>query len=63
MSKSIYEAVIGGYSFVMTEETAIEVWGDFGSDFPDSYIYVKPGTIKTEKDFHKEISFWFMDKA
>lgn len=62
MSKAIYEAMIGGYSFVMTDATTIEVWGDFGSEYPDTYIYTKAGSIKNEKDFHKEISFWFMRK-
>lgn len=60
MSKAIYEGTIGGYSFVMTESTTIEVWDDFGSEYPEAYIYVKPGSIKNEKDFHIEISDWYM---
>lgn len=60
MSKTIYESTIGKYSFVMTESTTIEVWNDYGSDYPDSYIYLKPGTVRGEKDFHVEISDWYM---
>lgn len=60
MSKIIYESVIGGYSFVMVSESSIEVWEDFNSDYPDSYIPVKPGSISNEKQFHYEIADWYM---
>ena len=45
----------------MSNPDTIEVWRDENDEFPDTYIYLKEGSIKDEKDFHKEISFWWMD--
>lgn len=59
MSKN-YEGNVGNYSFIMNEEDVIEVWGN-DLERPETYIFVKAGSIKSEKDFHKEISFWFME--
>jgi hypothetical protein len=59
MSKN-YEGNVGNYSFIMNEETVIEVWGD-DLDRPETFIFVEKGSIKTEKDFHSEISYWFLD--
>jgi hypothetical protein len=59
MSKN-YEGNVGNYSFIMNEEDVIEVWGN-DLERPETYIFVKVGSIKSEKDFHKEISFWFME--
>ena len=59
MSKN-YEGNVGNYSFIMNEDDVIEVWGD-DLERPETYIFVKTGSIKSEKDFHKEISFWFME--
>jgi hypothetical protein len=55
-----YEATIGGYSFLMNEPDTIEVWENMSGEHPDSYIKVKPGSIKDEKQFHEEISFWYL---
>ena len=54
-----YEGVVGSYSFMMTEEDVIEVWGE-DNENPESYIFLKEGSIKTQKDFETEISFWFL---
>ena len=56
--KIIYEGSIGSYSFQYKEGDIIEVWG-FDNEQPESFIYVKEGSIKSEKDFHAEISYWF----
>ena len=63
MNKKQYEGNIDGYSFLMKDDGVIEVWSDMDSEYPESYIYVKSGTIKSEKDFHFEISDWWMKKA
>lgn len=60
MSKYKYESTIEGFSFIMKDDDVIEVWSDFDSEYPESYIYVKPGSIKNEKNFHFEISDWWM---
>ena len=44
----------------MKDDDVIEVWSDFDSAYPESYIYVKPGSINNEKNFHFEISDWWM---
>lgn len=59
MSNTIYEGVIGNYSFQMLDGNVIEVWGG-DNDRPESYIYVTPGSIKCEKSFHTEIAYWHM---
>lgn len=56
-----HEGVIEGYTFIMEGDDTIEVWGDLSAEFPESYIYVKSGSIKNQTEFEKEISFWFMD--
>lgn len=63
MSDKKYEANMGGYSFVMTDNGTIEVWQDTGGDYPESYIYVKPGSVKSEKDFHYEIMAWYSNNV
>jgi hypothetical protein len=63
MSKIIYEGNVGNYSFIMTENDTIEVWSSLDLEEPDSYIYVKEGSINTEKQFHQEISYWFMNNV
>ena len=55
-----YEAVIGSYSFLMEEEDTIEVWGD-NLENPETYIFVKKGDIKNEKQFQEEVSFWYIE--
>jgi len=57
-----YEGVIGSYSFQMTEDDIIEVWG-FDNDRPESFIYLREGSVKTEKQFHEEISYWHMQNV
>jgi hypothetical protein len=47
----------------MTDNNTIEVWSDRDSEYPFSYIYVKEGSIKSEKDFHYEISDFFLKKC
>lgn len=61
--KKIYEATIERYSFIMTASNLIEVWLNADDDFPLTYITVEPNKVKNEKDFQKEISWWFMDNA
>ena len=55
----IYEGNVGTYTFQMVDSTTIEVWADLSSEYPESYVYVKEGSIKNEKDFHWEISDWY----
>jgi hypothetical protein len=55
--KIIYEASVGSYSFQMTDADIIEVWG-FDNERPESFIYLKEGSVKTEKDFHYEVMSW-----
>jgi len=57
-----YEAVIGDYSFIMTSPDVIEVWGQ-DNENPETYIFLKEGTITNEKSFQKEISWWVMDNS
>lgn len=59
--KIIYEGVIGSYSFQYKEGDIIEVWG-FDNEQPESFIYVREGSIKNEKDFHTEISYFYITK-
>lgn len=63
MNKNKYEGVIEGYSFLMKEDDVIEVWSDFDSEYPESYIYVKSGSIQNKKDFDYEIMHWFSRKG
>ena len=58
MNKVKYEGAIDGYFFIMKEDDVIEVWSDFDSEYPHSFIYVKAGSIKNEKSFHYEIMDW-----
>ncbi len=58
----IYEGVIGSYSFQMTDENVIEVWGS-DNDRPESYIYLREGAIKCQKDFDTEISYYYMSNT
>lgn len=60
MSNTYYEGAIGRYSFIMNEDTNIEVWEENVLDLPYAYIPVKSGYIRNEKDFHFEISDWYM---
>ncbi len=59
--KIIYEGSIGQYSFQMVDDV-IEIWG-CDDDRPESFIYLKKGSVTTEKDFQKEISFWYMENV
>lgn len=52
-----YEAQIGSYSFQMVDDNMIEVWG-YDNDRPETFIYVRDGSIRNEKDFHYEIMSW-----
>ena len=61
--KKLYEGNVGSYSFMMTDEKTIEVWSDFSSEYPESFIYLSEGAIKSEKDFQTEISYWYMHNA
>lgn len=60
MSNVKYESTIGGYSFLMNDSKTIEVWLDSSEEFPNSYIQVREGSIKSLKDFQTEISYWYM---
>ena len=58
--KVLYEGTIGVTGFMMTDDSTIEVWSDDNNETPESYIYVSPGSIKNQKKFEEEISFWYM---
>ena len=58
MSNAKYEGTIGSYSFQMTDETTIEVWG-YDNEYPETYIFLKEGSVRTKKDFDYEISDFF----
>jgi hypothetical protein len=55
-----YEGNVGNYSFIMQEDDVIEVWSDSNLEQAETYIFVRPGSVKNKKDFEKEISFWWM---
>lgn len=61
--KVIYEGVIGNYSFQMVDENMIEVWGSMDNDRPESFIYVRDGSVKNKKDFDMEISYWHINNV
>jgi len=44
----------------MTNEDVIDVWSDVSNERPDSFIFIKEGCIKNQKDFDMEISYWFL---
>lgn len=46
----------------MVEDNMIEVWG-YDNERPESFIYVKDGSIKSEKEFHAEISYWHINNV
>jgi hypothetical protein len=50
-----YEAVIGSYTFLMKDDNVIEVWAELDAEYPESFIYVKEGSVLTRKDFEIEI--------
>ena len=31
--------------------------------YPESFIYVKDGSVKCQKDFDTEISFWYLENV
>jgi hypothetical protein len=56
-----YTGNINSYTFIMKEgDDVIEVWSDMDAEFPESYIYLKEGEIKNERQFHMEISDWWI---
>lgn len=57
MSNTRYEGQIGSYSFQMIDDTTIEVWGN-NDEYPESYIFLKEGSIKDKKSFDYEIMSW-----
>jgi hypothetical protein len=60
MSKISYEGTIDGYSFLMEEDGVIEVWSNYDSEYPESYIYLGEGSIQNQKQFEIEISSWWV---
>lgn len=58
-----YEGTIGSYNFQMVEDDTIEVWSNFDNEHPESYIYVKPGSINNQKSFDMEISYWYLENV
>lgn len=56
--KTIYEATIGAYTFQLVEDNTIEVWSDMDNERPESFIFLKDGSIKNRKDFDYEIMLW-----
>lgn len=63
MNNKQYEADINNYYFLMTDDNTIEVWNDMSDEHPYSYIYLKDGAVKNEKDFHYEIMSWYSNKG
>ena len=61
--KVIYEGSIGNYSFQMVDDNMIEVWGTMDNERPESFIYVRDGSIKNKKDFDTEISYWHINNV
>lgn len=61
--KVIYEGTIGSHNFQMVDNQTIEVWTDFDNERPESFIFVKDGSVKNEKAFHQEISYWYMQNV
>lgn len=57
-----YESNINGYSFLMEDNDRIEVWENCNVASPLCYINFDAGSITSEKDFHVEISHWFIEK-
>ena len=56
-----YVGNINSYTFIMKEgDDVIEVWSDTDAEYPESYIYLKEGEIKNERQFHMEISDWWI---
>ena len=55
-----YEAVIGGYTFLMKDDDVIEVWSGLDSEYPESFIYVKDGSVLDRKSFEIEIMDWIL---
>lgn len=62
MSKMKCEAVIDGFSFLLKDDV-IEVWNSVESEYPDSFIYLKPGSVTNEKDFHYEAMAWMSNNT
>lgn len=56
--ENTYEAMVGGFTFLMTENV-IEVWEDKTAEFAYSFIHLKDGEIKNEKQFQLEIMDWY----
>lgn len=56
--KIIYEGTINGHNFQMIDESVIEIWTDLDNERPESFIFVKEGSIKNKKDFDYEIMLW-----
>lgn len=55
-----YEGVIGGYSFLMKDDEVIEVWNGMDSDYPESFIYLREGSVTDRKSFEIEIMDWML---
>lgn len=47
----------------MKDDGVIEVWSGQDMEYPESFIFTKEGSIKSEKEFQFEISdWWFKNK-
>lgn len=57
-----YEGKIGSYTFQMTDENTVEIWG-FDDSRPESFIYLKEGSVNSQKEFDTEISYWYMQNV
>ena len=59
-----YEGTVGSYSFQMADNDnqTIEIWG-FDETRPEAFIYLKEGSVKSQKDFDTEISYWYMQNV
>jgi hypothetical protein len=63
MSEIQYRGEIENYTFIM-KDNVIEVWADFESEYPETYIYLKEGMVNNKKEFEIEIaSWWIRNKA
>jgi hypothetical protein len=59
--RQVYESNIGEYSFIMNEDDKIEIWRNSDLSSPLLYLEVDPGSIDSEKEFHSEISYWYIN--
>lgn len=64
MNEVKYACVAGGYSFQMKDDDRVEVWLNPETDeYPESYIFVRKGSVDSEKKFQMEVMGYCCDKG